>query len=196
MTTACLHAPADVLSACGFGNRSAAQELFFIKARLLHDLAPEDDPLLMLQVSLIMCMVILDHPTDRDYGYWFHNAISLATKLNVRDIVLESTKPREVLRPYRKIWWALYTLDIFHVFLNIRRSRLLEDSPKIDFRMEDDWKDEDVSGGCSSLLAPVTPQQMASPVVFYEMSRICMWWPPAVLGSMADRSSWRMLVRC
>lgn len=52
---------------------------------LLHDFATEDDPLLMLQGSIILCMVILDHPTDRDFGYWFHNAIRLATKLDLRD---------------------------------------------------------------------------------------------------------------
>ncbi|GFP51862.1 fusaric acid cluster transcription factor FUB12 [Trichoderma asperellum] len=95
-----LHAPVDVLSACGFASRSAAQESFFSKAKLLHDFAAEDDPLLMLQGSIILCMVILDHPTDRDFSYWFHNAIRLATKLDLRDTrsrLLENTsaiKPR------------------------------------------------------------------------------------------------------
>ena len=86
LTLASLHAPADVLLACGFTNRSAAQESFFSKAKLLHDFAAEDDPLLMLQGSIILCMVILDHPTDWDFGYWLHNAIRLATKLNLRDV--------------------------------------------------------------------------------------------------------------
>lgn len=85
LTPASLHVPADVLSACGFASRSAAQESFFSKAKLLHDFAAEDDPLLMLQGSIILSMVILDHPTDRDFGYWFHNAIRLATKLDLRD---------------------------------------------------------------------------------------------------------------
>jgi hypothetical protein len=85
LTPASLHAPADVLSACGFASRSAAQESFFSKAKLLHDFAAEDDPLLMLQGSIILCMVILDHPTDRDFGYWFHNAIRLATKLDLHN---------------------------------------------------------------------------------------------------------------
>lgn len=85
LTPASLHVPLEVLSACGFPSRSAAQELFFSKAKLLHDLGAEDDPLLMLQGSIILCMVILDHPTDRDFSYWFHNAIRLATKLDLRD---------------------------------------------------------------------------------------------------------------
>lgn len=83
LTPATLHVPADVLSACGFASRSAAQESFFSKAKLLHDFAAEDDPMLMLQGSYILCMVILDHPTDRDFGYWFHNAVRLATKVDL-----------------------------------------------------------------------------------------------------------------
>ena len=84
LTPASLYAPADVLSACGFASRSAAQELFFSQAKLLHDFAAEDDPLLMLQGTIILSMVILDHPTEWDFGYWFHNAIRLATKLDLR----------------------------------------------------------------------------------------------------------------
>ena len=85
LTLASIHAPADVLSACGFASRLAAQESFFCKAKLLHDFAAEDDPLLMLQGSIMLCMVILDHPSDRDFGYWFHNAIRLATKLDLHN---------------------------------------------------------------------------------------------------------------
>lgn len=85
LTTASVHATTDLLSACGFASRSAAQELFFSKANLLHDFAAEEDALLMLQGSIILCMVILDHPTDRDFGYWFHNAIRIATKLDIRN---------------------------------------------------------------------------------------------------------------
>lgn len=85
LTLSSVHAPADVLSACGFASRSVAQELFFFKAKLLHDFAAEDDQLLMLQGSIMLCMVILDHSTDRDFGYWLHNAIRLATKLDIRN---------------------------------------------------------------------------------------------------------------
>lgn len=134
LTPASLHAPVDVLSACGFSSRSAAQASFFAKANLLHDLIGDDDPLVMLQGSIILCTVILDHPTSRDFGYWFHNAINLATKLNLRDSYVplsrtmppmlcikriridnkllhscvRESKPRRVLKLYRRMWWALY----------------------------------------------------------------------------------------
>ncbi|KAE9369874.1 hypothetical protein N431DRAFT_345215 [Stipitochalara longipes BDJ] len=175
LTPASLYAPADVLSACGFASRSAAQESFFSKAKLLHDFAAEDDPLLMLQGSIILCMVILDHPTDRDFGYWFHNAIRLATKLDLRNTCIREDKPRKVIKLYRRIWWGLYvrpSSHIFHVFVNTRRSRLLENTSAIKPRTEDDWEAEDVSGTSSGLLSAVTPQQKASPVVHCELSRI------------------------
>jgi hypothetical protein len=84
LTTASLHAPASLLSDCGFADCSAAQESFFLEAKLLHDFTAEDDLLVLLQASIILCMVILDHPTNRDFGYWFHNAVRLATKLDLR----------------------------------------------------------------------------------------------------------------
>ncbi|KAI2733482.1 transcriptional regulator family: Fungal Specific TF [Penicillium roqueforti] len=172
LAPASVHAPADVLSACGFASRSAAQELFFSKAKLLHDFSAEDDPLLMLQGSIILCMVILDHPTDRDFGYWFHNAIRLATKLDIRNVCAREDKPGTVFKLYRRIWWALYTLDIFHVSVNTRRSRLLATTSTIRLRTEDDWEVEISSEVSSDLLSPVTPQQRALPVVQCELSRI------------------------
>ncbi|KAK1249617.1 hypothetical protein MKX08_009620 [Trichoderma sp. CBMAI-0020] len=172
LTPASLHVPLEVLSACGFESRSAAQESFFSKAKLLHDLAAEDDPLLMLQGSIILCMVILDHPTDRDFSYWFHNAIRLATKLDLRETCIREDKPRKIIKLYRRIWWTLYFLDIFNVFVNTRRSRLLENTSAIKPRTEDDWETEDVSGASSSLLSAVTPQQKALPVALCELSRI------------------------
>ncbi|KAF2491345.1 hypothetical protein BU16DRAFT_594212 [Lophium mytilinum] len=175
LTSASLHAAADVLSACGFASRSAAQESFFSKAKLLHDFAAEDDLLLMLQGSIILCMVILDHPTDRDFGYWFHNAIRLATKLDLCNTCVREDNPHKVIKLYRRIWWALHvrpSSHIFYVFAGTRRSRLLENTSAIKPRTEDDWEAEDVSGTSSGLLSAVTPQQKVLPVVHCELSRI------------------------
>lgn len=84
LASATLHASIDMISVCGFKNRSEAQEYFFTKARLLHDFAVEDDPLSLLQGSVILCSVITSHPMNRDFGYWFHNAVRMATRLGIR----------------------------------------------------------------------------------------------------------------
>ncbi|VUC35401.1 unnamed protein product [Clonostachys rosea] len=170
---ASLHAPVDVLSSCGFSTRSAAQASFFAKANLLHDVAANDDPMVMLQGSIILCTVILDHPTSRDFGYWFHNAINLATKLDLRNTCIRESKPRHVLKSYRRMWWSLYCLDVFHVSANTRRFRLLGDTSAIKPRTEDDWEAEDLSAASSGgILSAVTPQQRALPVVHCELSLI------------------------
>jgi hypothetical protein len=86
LAPASLYAPADVISGCGFDSRSAAQESFFSKAKLLHDFHCESNSLSMLQWSIILGVVILDHPSDRDFQYWFHNSIRLAAKLGIRNM--------------------------------------------------------------------------------------------------------------
>ncbi|CAG9970344.1 unnamed protein product [Clonostachys byssicola] len=196
LTPASLHAPVDVLSACGFPSRSAAQASFFAKANLLHGLVADADPLMMLQGSIILCSVILDHPTSRDFGYWFHNAINLANKLNLRDTYVplsyhlcyvldiiridkkllyrcvRESKPRRVLKLYRRMWWALYA-NVFHVFANTRRHRLLANTATIKPRTEDDWEADDLSAASSGgILSTVTPQQKVLPIVHCELSLI------------------------
>lgn len=83
LATATLHAPPDVISGCGFEDRSTAQASFSGKATLLHDFHFETDLLPMLQGSLILGVVILDHSTDKDYHYWFYNSTRLAVKLDI-----------------------------------------------------------------------------------------------------------------
>lgn len=86
LTTATLYAPADVISACGFHDRSAAQAAFLSKATLLYDFQYETAPLSMLQGSIILGTVILGHAADKDFQYWFHNSIRLAAKLDIHNM--------------------------------------------------------------------------------------------------------------
>ena len=86
LTAAAVYTPIKVLSACSFSSRSEAQDSFLTRARLCHDFETEHDLLSMLQGSTILCTVIPDHPIDRDYGYWFYNAVRLAAKLGIRSM--------------------------------------------------------------------------------------------------------------
>lgn len=86
LTTACLHVSADTLDACNFTSRSDAQKSLFWKAKLLYDFGVEEEPLFLLQGSIVLCTVVLDHPTQWDFGYWFYNAVRLATELDVRNM--------------------------------------------------------------------------------------------------------------
>lgn len=86
LTPATLHVPPDVISGCGFDDRSMAQASFMQKATLLHDFQVERDLLHMLQGSSILGIVILDQPTDKDFHYWHYNSVRLAVKLDIHKV--------------------------------------------------------------------------------------------------------------
>lgn len=86
LAVATMYVSEQVLAACGFPDRAAAQASFFSKANLLHDFNCERDPLVTLQGSIILGGVVLAHPTERDYRYWFPNSIRLAVQLNIHSL--------------------------------------------------------------------------------------------------------------
>lgn len=83
LAPATLYAPVDILYGCGFSDRSSAQASFVAKATLLHDFQVETNLLPLLQGSIILGMVVLDYPTDKDFYYWFYNSTRLAAKLDI-----------------------------------------------------------------------------------------------------------------
>lgn len=83
LAPATLHAPLDIITGCGFDDRSSAQASFTAKATMLHDFQVESDLLPLLQGSITMGMLIPDYSTDKDFHYWFYNATRLAVKLDI-----------------------------------------------------------------------------------------------------------------
>lgn len=68
---------------------------------------------------------------------------------------------------------TIQSLDTFHVYIDPRRSLLLETDPAIKPRTQDDWESEADLSQWSGLLSPLTPQQKASPVAHCALSQIC-----------------------
>ncbi len=76
--------PHALITECGFVDRADTQAAFASRAALLYDFQVDsDDALACLQGSLLMTKVLLEHPADKDYNYWFYNALRLATKLGL-----------------------------------------------------------------------------------------------------------------
>ncbi|RSL54089.1 hypothetical protein CEP54_010067 [Fusarium duplospermum] len=169
--TAAFFAPEEAISGCGFANRWTAQEAFFLKANLLHDFHYESDTLRMLQGSMILGVIILDHPSDRDFQYWFHNSIRLAVKHDVHNICAREDASFKQLKLYRRIWWILYCRDVFHSFVNTQNLRLLENVPLLKPLNVDDWEIEDVPKE-NDLLSPVSHQQKTSLIAHCELAQI------------------------
>ncbi len=78
-----LYVPHETIEECGFAERAEAQATFASRATLLYDFQVESNALDFLQGSLLMTKVLLEHPTDKDFNYWFYNALRLATKLGL-----------------------------------------------------------------------------------------------------------------
>lgn len=84
-TAASLYVSMEVILGCGYPDRSTAHTSFFSKAKLFHDFQCQGGSLSMLQGSMILGAIILDHPSDRDFQYWFHNSVRRASKLGIHN---------------------------------------------------------------------------------------------------------------
>ncbi|KAL6232810.1 hypothetical protein BDW75DRAFT_216838 [Aspergillus navahoensis] len=168
-TAASVYVPLEVTLGCGYADRSAAQTSLFSKAKLFHDFHCQDgSPLSMLQGSMILGAIILDHPSDRDFQYWFHNSVRCASKLGIHNACLRDGASQKL---YRRIWWVLHNRDIFHFFVNTQNMRLLVNAPPIKPLTEDDWEHEDIQQGFD-LLSPISHHQKASLIAHCELAQI------------------------
>ncbi|KAF9768190.1 Fusaric acid cluster transcription factor fub12 [Fusarium sp. DS 682] len=165
---ASLYVPHDVLLGCGYADRSAAQTYFFSKAKLFHDFHCQGDPLSMLQGSTILGSIILDHPSDRDFQYWFHDSVRRASKMGIQNACLRDDGSQKL---FRRIWWVLYNRDIFYFFVNTQNMRLFASAPPIKPLTEVDWEPEDIEQG-SGLLSPVSQAQKVSFMAQCELAQI------------------------
>ncbi|KAF4957113.1 hypothetical protein FGADI_3332 [Fusarium gaditjirri] len=165
---ASLYVTHDVLLGCGYPDRSTAQASFFSKAKLFHDFHCQGDPLSMLQGSMILGAIILDHPSDRDFQYWFHNSVRRASKMGVHNACLRDDGSQKL---YRRIWWVLHNRDIFHFFINTQNMRLLANAPPIRPLTEADWETEDIEQW-AGILSPISQAQKVSLIAQCELAQI------------------------
>ncbi|KAF5021534.1 hypothetical protein F66182_6416 [Fusarium sp. NRRL 66182] len=163
-----LYVSEDVTMGCGYADRSAAQTAFFSKAKLFHDFDCQGDPLAMLQGSVILGAIILDHPSDRDFQYWFHNSVRRACKLGIQNAFHRDDRSQKL---YRRIWWVLHNRDIFHILLNTHNIRLLESTAPFKILTVDDWEPESLEKS-SGLLSPTNHAQKASLIAHCELAQI------------------------
>ncbi|KAI6771339.1 hypothetical protein HG531_008964 [Fusarium graminearum] len=169
-TAGCSYVPIEVIQECGYTDRSAAHVSFFLKAKLFHDFHCHGGSLPMLQGCMILGDIVPDHPSDRDFHYWFYNSVRWASRLGLHNT---NARPRneESQKLYRRIWWVLHNADVFYFFVNTQNLRLLATAPPIEPLTNDDWEDEDLRL-LSDLLSPITHEQKASLVAHSELAQI------------------------
>lgn len=83
LVSAVPYAPMGVLTECGFTDRFTAQKFFFSNAVLLYDFGCEKSQLRMLQGSLILGTAVVSYTMDKDFRFWHHNAVRVATRMGL-----------------------------------------------------------------------------------------------------------------
>ncbi|GKU16401.1 unnamed protein product [Fusarium langsethiae] len=164
------YVPIEVIQACGYTDRSAAHMAFFLKAKLFHDFHCQGGSLPMLQGSMILGAIIPDHPSDRDFHYWFHNSVRWASKLGLHNTNALDVPVTERVKNFTGGSGG-FCMDIFYFFVNTQNLRLLVTAPPIEPLTESDWEDEDMLP-FSNLLSPIRHQQRISLVAHIELAQI------------------------
>ncbi|KAH8652128.1 fungal-specific transcription factor domain-containing protein [Xylariales sp. PMI_506] len=174
LASAVQYAPVQLLRSCGYNNRHEAQDKFYSNAVLLYDLGFENSQLRMLQGSLVLGTSILSYTIDKDFRYWIHNAVRLATKMGLHRSNIEEDLDPSMYKLCRRIWWVIYNNDIMLSLTGFWNVRMLDSSdcdtttPK-----EDDWEVESLMMGQDvPRLLPVSRQQKLYLIEFSKLSFI------------------------
>lgn len=65
----------------GYTEYATAQKEFFSKARLLYDFGCEKGQLNLLQGSILLSSFQYSFAPDKDFRFWFHNAVRIALQM-------------------------------------------------------------------------------------------------------------------
>jgi hypothetical protein len=161
LASAAQYAPSPLLAASGFSNRLEAQKSFASKATLLYDLGRERSQLRMLQGSLIMGTTsVFCFTKDKDFRYWLQNAARISVNMGLHKKDIADDVDLSVYKLCRRIWWLLYTWDVFLSITGWRNMRMLDCSDcDADPPTEDDWDEGPIPDQFSHVLTPTTKAQ-------------------------------------
>ncbi|KAK0761551.1 hypothetical protein N5P37_006504 [Trichoderma harzianum] len=159
LANAALFVPQKILEASGFASRAEAIEKFCTRAALLYDFNCEKSQLRLLQGSAVLAMTGFSGTGDKDFSYWYHNAIRLAIKMGIHHQGFNTHEiDSATYRLYQRIWWTLYSRDIMLLFSGVENKSLLGSStesltalPPVEM-----WVPENISPSCASVLPPLT----------------------------------------
>ncbi|CZR65931.1 uncharacterized protein PAC_15831 [Phialocephala subalpina] len=156
------YASSELLFRLGFSDRLTAQKSLFTKATLLYDFGFEERQLQLLQGSLLLSSLQFSITTDKDYRFWLHNAIRIATRMGLHRANIVEDLDSATYKLYRRIWWVIFTRAILLSISGVQNIRLVS-SEDCDTTIltEDDWDIEVIGEGFKNSLSPITrPQKL------------------------------------
>ncbi|EXJ91718.1 hypothetical protein A1O3_00268 [Capronia epimyces CBS 606.96] len=171
------YASAQLLHEAGFPDRSAAQKSFSQKAKLLFDLGCEKGQLRLLQGSLLLSSLQFSIAPDKDYRFWLHNAIRIATQMGLHRENIGGDLDPATYKLCRRIWWVLYVGIFRYCYRGVNTDGLVgtqqrdvllsisglenvrgihDDEMDTTTLREDDWDHEHLPPGSEKVLPPAT----------------------------------------
>jgi hypothetical protein len=156
LASAVPYAPMELLNNAGFHDRSSAQEIFYFRAKLLHDFDVEKSQLRVLQGALILSITHVSHYMRRDYRYWFSNAVNIANKIGIYKNLPNQRHDQPTRNVLRRIWWTLYTWDVLLALHGMDTMRRFHDNNSdTSCLTEADWEEE-IPPALQDFLRPIS----------------------------------------
>ncbi|BDD57580.1 hypothetical protein MAP00_002933 [Monascus purpureus] len=158
LVSAVPYAPTALLKECGFEDRSSAQKHFFSTAVLLYDFGCGKNQIHRLQSSLLLGTVIFSFVSEKDFRYWLHNAVRIATRMGLHRINdLDNHFDPATYKLCRRIWWVIYCRNVLLSISGMENIQMIHSCDCNTAPMtEDDWEEADES---PPNLPPITPRQ-------------------------------------
>ncbi|KAF9892986.1 hypothetical protein FE257_012397 [Aspergillus nanangensis] len=120
------YASRETLLDAGYTEYPAAQKEYFARARLLYDFGCEKGQLSLLQGSVLLSSFQFSVAPDKDFRFWFHNAVRIATQMGFHQQDIGSHLDTETYHLARRIWWVLYSRDVWFCTVGFENARRMQ----------------------------------------------------------------------
>ncbi|KAH7125996.1 fungal-specific transcription factor domain-containing protein [Dactylonectria macrodidyma] len=181
------YAPSNLVQAMSFESITEAQKAFFTRARVLFDFGCERGQLNLLQGSIFMSSFQNSFAPDKDFRFWFNNAMHMATQMGLHRRNIEQDLDPAIHRVCRRIWWLLFQRDVMFSLAGFENVRHInDDETNTRFLCEDDWVELEVHDAVRTAL-PVTSkiqvQFMIENCKLAKLGARCVWLIRATDGA-------------
>ncbi|KIW25997.1 uncharacterized protein PV07_09129 [Cladophialophora immunda] len=163
----------DLIVEMGFSTRAEAQRTFLTRAQLLYDFDTERSPLYLLQSCFFLSSLHTVRRTNKDYRFWFGNAVRIAFQMGLHRKVILRDLDTSTQKLFRRMWSVIRNRDTLLTIAGHSNVRLIndDDSDMPDVG-EDDWEEERDCEAFRNVLPPVTRLQRLYHVENTKLSHI------------------------
>ncbi|RVX71602.1 hypothetical protein B0A52_03786 [Exophiala mesophila] len=102
------HVPDATFQRCGYASRSDAQNVFFQRAKVLHDLDTENDLLVLSQATLLLS---INHQCSKTSTVWLAHSHLTAQRLGLDRPSVYTGMRGQRAKLCKRLWWSMFLRD-------------------------------------------------------------------------------------